>query len=82
MSVTHRPRFRIHRLDSPTDLHYQAFWQVEGKTFRVQVWDEEAWHSMSESEHPPDATPLAGPGWMLFRPLAGARSQRRARTSR
>jgi hypothetical protein len=82
MSDSHAPRFRIHRLDSPTTPHYQAFWQVEGKTFRVQVWDQEAWQRMPASEQPADARPLAGPGWMQFLPLAGSRTKRQARTAR
>ena len=82
MSNTHRPRFRIHRFDSPIAPHYQAFWQVEGKTFRVQVWDQDAWQRMPESEHPSDATPLAGPGCMQFRPLAVSRAHALACTAK
>lgn len=77
-----QPRFRIHRLDSPSAAHYQAFWEVEGRTFRVEVWDEETWRHMPASAQPPGAMRLAGPGWMLYRPLAKLRAKVRARTAR
>lgn len=82
MSNTRRPRFRIHRLDSPTVSHYQAFWQVEGDTFRVQVWDEEAWRLMPAAEQPPDARPLPGPGWMQSRPIAPLPARAKTRIAR
>lgn len=82
MPETHRPRFRIHRFDSPSAPHYQAFWQVEGNTFRVEVWDQEAWQRMPESEHPPDARRLVGPGWMRFRPLAPSCVQSKVKPAR
>ena len=82
MSNTRRPRFRIHRLDSPAVSHYQAFWQIEGNTFRVQVWDEDTWRQMPEAEHPPDALPLSGPGWMQSRPIAALPTRARTRFAR
>jgi hypothetical protein len=64
-------RFHIIRLDDPraAEQHYRAFWRVDGRTFRVHVWNLIEWLRIPVADRPRDAYRLRGPGWMTLRPM-------------
>jgi hypothetical protein len=76
MSDIARPRFRIHRVDPPVEMeetatnsHYRAFWEIDGKIFRVQVWSASQWARRGEEAPPTGARSLDGRGWMVLKPV-------------
>lgn len=85
MTSRPRPRFRIHRIDTPPvehvegeegdevlepDTHYRAFWTIEDKTYRVQIWNHDEWQRRTPVL-PSAVAPrsLNGRGWMVLQPI-------------
>jgi hypothetical protein len=72
MPPRRRPRFIIHRLDSPAGpIPYLALWRIEGRTYYVGTWSDDQWDRLPRSQRPADARRLAG-GWMVMRPAEGS----------
>jgi hypothetical protein len=71
MSLHTSSGFQIYRLDDPElpDDHYRAFWRIDGRTFRVQVWGPLQWDGMLDLDRPRDAIRLKGGVWMTLRPM-------------
>jgi hypothetical protein len=76
MPKEHRPWFRIYRIDRPPspddeapDTHYQAFWKIHDKTYRVQICTKDEAEQLPSEAQPPEAKSLDGRGWMVLKPI-------------
>jgi hypothetical protein len=69
MPARRPPRFTIHRIDSPGDSNYSAYWRVDSQTYWVRVWTDAQWRLLAEPDRPRNACRLTAGGWLVFRSI-------------